>query len=386
MTYLDYNASTPLDERVLSTMIEVYRNFPGNPDSRTHVFGETTKKLIETSRQAIANLLKVESEEIFFTSGSTEANNIAILGLREYAKETNKKHIITSSIEHKSVLEAVKHLQKEGFEIDFIDPQPCGAVKVKDITDKIRPDTLLVSILHVNNETGVIQPVMKLANALKDTDILFHIDATQSCGKLMSVQNLEYDMMSINAHKMYGPQGVGALILKKKNGHYPPVKSIMYGGSQENGIRPGTLPTALIAGFGKACELALEEHQKDFKHTEDIKTKLINILDDSNLEYKINGVLQKTVPNTLNISISGVSSEALMSLTNEYCCISAGSACNSMNRDYSYVLRSMGLTEDEMASSIRISWGRYTDIEKCSQDFIQLVKKAEMLVKYGLNN
>lgn len=261
--YLDYNASAPVDGRVIDYMVEVYRNNIGNADSRTHNYGENARNIVEEARKKVASLIGVTADEVFFTSGATESNNIAIQGLREYAIETGRKHIVTTAIEHKAVLETVRALEKEGFVVDIVKPDLSGRVNADDILSKIKKETLLVSIMHVNNETGIIQPVKEIGEALQEKEVLFHIDATQSCGKLVDeIRELKYNMLSFSAHKLMGPQGIGVLVLKKKKYKLPPVKNIMYGGQQEKGIRPGTLPVALIAGCGKACEIAEDEYKK----------------------------------------------------------------------------------------------------------------------------
>ena len=356
--YLDYNASAPIDERVLDVMIDVYRNSYGNADSRTHDYGEEARRVVENARRQVASLLNVNSDEVFFTSGSTESNNIAIRGLIEFAKETNKKHFITSSIEHKAVLECFKLLNNNGFDVDIIEPGENGRISAEEVLRRVRDDTVLVSIMHANNETGIIQPVDEIGDGLKDRDIFFHIDATQSCGKLVTdIQNLSYDMLSLSAHKFGGPQGVGALILKRDNYVLPPVKSIMFGGQQEHGIRPGTIPVALVAGLGVACELSEKEYEDNILKCKDIKQSILHELDGSGLNYVINGVQEFCMPNTLNLSVIGVESEALMIASKQYCGISNGSACTSHDYAPSYVLSAMRLDTNRISSAIRISWG-----------------------------
>ena len=209
--YLDYNASAPIDERVLEVMVDVYKNVYGNADSRTHDFGNSARKVVEDAREQVAHLLGIDKGEVFFTSGSTESNNIAIRGLLKYAEQSGKKHVIASSIEHKAVLETVKSLKEDGFDVDIIDPEEDGRIDADKILTLVRKDTLLVSLMHVNNETGVIQPVKEIGDALFEKSILFHIDATQSCGKLVpELQNVKYNMLSLSAHKLNGPQGIGA--------------------------------------------------------------------------------------------------------------------------------------------------------------------------------
>ena len=227
--YLDYNASAPIDDDVLSKMIDVYKNVIGNPDSRTHDFGDNARAVVEEARKRVAELLSVDSTEIYFTSGATESNNIAIRGLVDYARTTGKNHIITTAIEHKAVLETIKHLSKVGFDVDIVSPDATGRVDAHKILELVKDNTLLVSVMHVNNETGIIQPVDEIGRALIDRDLFFHVDATQSCGKLVEeIKDLQYDMMSFSSHKMGGPQGVGVLVLKRRHGKRLPVKAISY--------------------------------------------------------------------------------------------------------------------------------------------------------------
>ena len=236
--YLDYNASAPIDSRVLDRMIEVYKGTVGNADSRTHNHGEKAREVVEYARGQVADLLGVTSGEVFFTSGSTESDNIAIHGLKEYAKRTGKKHMITSAIEHKAVLETVKAMGREGFEVDIVNPDRSGRVDAKGILSLVREDTLLVSLMHVNNETGIIQPVEAVGEELAKRNVLFHVDATQSCGKLVEeIRRMKYNMLSFSAHKLRGPQGIGVLVLRKKDYRLPPVKGIMYGEAVDSGER-----------------------------------------------------------------------------------------------------------------------------------------------------
>lgn len=376
--YLDYNASTPLDQRVLDVMIEVYQNKYGNADSRTHDFGETARSTVENARKQVAELLAVNKDEVFFTSGATESDNITILGLQEYAEKTSKKHIITTSIEHKAVLEPLHQLEKRGFEVTYIDPDSSGRINADELLSKVRNDTLLVSVMHANNETGIIQPIDVIGKALSETDTFFHVDAAQSFGKLVDeLKSVKYNFLSASAHKMYGPQGIGVLVLKKKRYKMPPVKSIMYGGSQERGIRPGTIPTALIAGLGKACEIAAEEHASNFVKYQNNKAFILDALKSSGIDYSINGDLEYAMPNTLNVSFSSVNSEALMLATRQFCAVSNGSACNSNSYKPSYVLSTMGLSLDRIESAIRISWG----VNNAELDsFVKMIEVARTIV------
>ena len=379
--YLDYNASAPVDPRVLSVMVDAYQNHPGNADSRTHDFGEDVRSITETARKQVADLLGVKNDEVFFTSGATESNNIAILGLRQFGEAENRKHIITSSIEHKAVLGAAKFLSENGFEVEYVDPDKSGRVDPERVISMIRPDTLLVSLMHVNNETGIIQPVKELGEYLSKTKTLFHIDATQSCGKLVEeIRDLHYDLMSISAHKMHGPQGIGALIMRKKRYRLPPVKPIMFGGGQEHGIRPGTLPAALIAGFGEACAIAEREAAQNNAKCRAIKKQLLDLLEKSGVRYEINGDQDYCVPTTLNVSFLGVSSEALMLATKQYCGVSNGSACTSSSYSHSHVLSAMHLPDDRIESAIRISWGGEVMADRLRTELNKMLSSAKNLL------
>ena len=380
--YLDWNASAPIAPEVVETMMEVYRNQIGNADSRTHAYGEAVRAVVEHARKQVAALLGVTSAEVFFTSGATESSNIAIQGLAAYAETSGKRHIITSAIEHKAVLETVKAMGRRGFDVDIVAPEPSSRVAKEKIMEKLRADTLLVSLMHVNNETGVIQPVEELGAELEKREILFHVDATQSCGKLVDeLRRLKYRMLSFSAHKMRGPQGVGVLVLKKRDYKLPPVKAILYGGEQERGIRPGTIPAALAAGCGKACELAAMRYKEDSRKLQQIKAMLLQMIDEAGLAYSINGDAEFSLPSTLNLSLHGISAEALMIATRGGCAISNGSACTSKSYAPSYVLRAMGVPAEQIESSIRLSWGAEMDAALLKTEFAKLLTAAKALVQ-----
>lgn len=378
--YLDYNASAPIDLRVLDKMIAVYKNSIGNADSRTHQYGENAREIVENARNQVASLLSVSPDEVFFTSGATESNNIAIQGIKEYADKTNKKHIITTAIEHKAVLETVKHMEAEGYEVDIVQPDLSGRIKADEILDKVREDTLLVSVMHVNNETGIIQPVKEIGDELLNRGILFHVDATQSCGKLVEeIRDLRYNLLSFSAHKLMGPQGVGVLVLKKKSYRLPPVKAITYGGQQEHGIRPGTIPVALVAGCGEACEIAEKEYKNNSDILKNIKTQILEVLEESGLDYSINGDQKYCVDSTLNVCLNGVASEALMISTKQLCGVSNGSACTSKSYSPSYVLSAMGVPIEQIESSIRISWGVAEPLESIVTNIKEMLEVAAQI-------
>jgi cysteine desulfurase len=357
--YLDYNASTPIEDRVLNGMVSAYKEYYGNADSRTHDYGNNARNQVEKARDQVASLLNVAKNEVIFTSGATESDNLAIWGLEDYGIQNNKRHIITTAIEHKAVLEPCKVLQKKGFEVDFIHPETSGRINAEALLNKVRPDTLLVSVMHANNETGIIQPVQEIGDALAKTNTYFHIDAAQTCGKLVTeLQQLKYDLLSLTAHKMYGPQGIGAFVIRMKNYKKPPIKPITYGGGHERGLRPGTLPVALIVGLGITCEIAMQEYINNTEKYKQSKDIIISELNKSGIHFKINGDPNFCMPNTLNISFPGIDSEALMLATKQYCSVSNGSACTSHDYSHSHVLTAMGLQDELIESAIRISWGK----------------------------
>ena len=380
--YLDYNASAPIDNRVLDRMVDVYRNVIGNPDSRTHYYGDQAREVVEASRKKVAELLNVDPSEVYFTSGATESNNIAIQGLGDYSLSTGKNHIITSAIEHKSVLETVKHLATKGYDVDIVSPDYSGRIDPSSILGKVKDKTLLVSVMHVNNETGIIQPVDVIGKALEGTDVLFHVDATQSCGKLVDeIRSIRYDMLSFSAHKLCGPQGVGVLVLKRRNGKSLPVKAISFGGQQEKGIRPGTVPVALIAGCGEACSIAISEHSNNEQKNMLIRNMILDELRNSGLDYRLVGDQNYVISSTISVSIKGLSSEALMLCTKQFCGVSNGSACTSKSYSPSYVLTAMGYDGDFINGTIRVSWGPSTALEDVRMNIKELFKTA-----YGMIN
>lgn len=361
--YLDYNASAPIDSRVLARMNEVYTSHFGNADSRTHIFGTDAKEIVADSRRIIAEILGVDSMDLFFTSGSTESNNMAILGLLDYAQKTGKTHFITTSIEHKSVLEAMKHLESRGCDVDYVSPDESGRIDTARILQLVNEKTLLVSVMHVNSETGIIQPVDELGEELALRGVFFHIDATQSFGKLNSViRNTKYDMLSITAHKVGGPQGIGAFVLRRgKDYRRPPVAPIMFGGQQERGYRPGTTPVALVAGFSLAAQLCEENIKDYFQKCTKIKNYFLDSI--SGLKYEINGNQDYCLPSTINISFTGVDAEGVFLATKNDYAFSNGSACNSGSHTPSYVLTAMGLSDQRISEALRISWGPETTVD-----------------------
>jgi cysteine desulfurase len=355
-TYLDFAATTPVDPRVADLVMHLMVEEFGNAGSRTHEFGAQAARTVENARRQIAGVAHVEPSGVIFTSGATEANNIAILGLAQEGLATRRTHVVTTSIEHKAVLEPLDALVKQGFTVDHIRPSPSGAVNAQAVADAVREDTLLVSVMQVNNETGIRQPLDEIASLLPDKGPFLHTDAAQGFGKQLEVlRNERIDMISVSGHKLYAPKGIGALLLRRRNRRRPPVAPLMFGGGQERGLRPGTLPVPLIAGFGLASELAMSEHTERLQALRATRELFVAAL--GRLGATINGDSRLAVAHILNASIPGIDSEAAMVALKDVAAISNGSACTSSSYEPSHVLRAMGLDDESARCAIRISWG-----------------------------
>jgi len=354
--YLDYNATTPLDPRVFEAMKPYFLEEFGNAGSRTHVFGQRAKEAVERARKQVADLIAAKPEEIIFTSGATESNNLALLGLARHAESTGRKHILSTAIEHKAVLEPLDRLRELGFEVELTPVTGGGYVEADAISARLRPDTLVVSVMHANNETGVLQPVAEIAELLANTKTLFHIDAAQTFGKeVETLRTLRCDLLSISGHKVYGPKGVGALFARRLSGKRRPLTPISVGGGQESGLRPGTLPVPLIVGMGAAATLAGAEYQHRRIGAAQVKERFLRELGE--VEFIINGDASRTMAHVVNVSFPGVDSEALMLAVRSEIAISNGSECTSASYLPSHVLKAMDLSDELVSSSVRISWG-----------------------------
>jgi cysteine desulfurase len=354
--YLDYNATTPLDPRVFEAMRPYYSTAVGNAGSRTHLYGQKAKEAIDRARAQVAALIGVKAEEIIFTSGATESNNLVLLGLIPYGADCSRRHILATCIEHKSVLEPLNRLRAFGFEVELLPVTAGGFVEPDTVHRRLRPDTLLVTMMHANNETGVLQPVVEISDWLAESGVLFHVDAAQTFGKEVdALRTAQCDFLSISAHKIFGPAGVGALYVRRRGSRRTPLRPIMLGGGQEMGLRPGTLPVPLIVGLGKAAELAGQDYKQRNHQAARLKKELLGAL--QAVDHRINGDLTRMQPHVLNISFPGVDSEALMLALRSKIAIANGAACTSSGREAGHVLRSMGLTEEELASAVRFSWG-----------------------------
>ncbi len=358
--YLDYSATTPIDPRVVEAMLPYLTEKFGNPASRSHQYGWDAEAAVENARAELAALVNADPKEIVWTSGATEANNLAIKGAAHFYQNKGK-HLITLKTEHKAVLDTMRELERQGFEVTYLDVLPNGLVDMAALEAALRPDTILVSIMAVNNEIGVVQPIAEIGELLRSKGILFHVDAAQATGKIdIDLAKLKVDLMSFSAHKTYGPKGIGALYVRRK----PRVRleAQMHGGGHERGMRSGTLPTFLIVGMGEAFRLARLEMKAENERICALRDRLLKGLSDLP-EIHVNGDLAHRVPHNLNISFAYVEGESLMMAVKDIA-VSSGSACTSASLEPSYVLRALGLSDELAHSSIRFSIGRFTTEEE----------------------
>lgn len=326
----------------------------GNAGSRTHSFGIEAKRAVDAARKAVASIVDARSDEVIFTSGATEANNLALLGLRLHGETTNRRHIVTTAIEHKAVLEPVEALVKAGFEASVIPPQADGRVAPEAILAAVRPDTLVVSVMQANNETGALQPITVIANGLADHPTYFHVDAAQGFGKeFSSLLHPRIQLISASAHKVYGPKGIGALIVRRGRARVP-LTPLIYGGGQERGLRSGTLPVPLVAAFGAACDAAIRDANARRTTCLAIRSRLLEAL--MPLGAVINGAPENCLSTTINLSFPGLDSEAVMLVLKDLIALSNGSACTSASYEPSHVLTAMGLDRDRIDGALRFSW------------------------------
>ena len=371
--YLDYAATTPADPRVASKMMQFLTldGTFGNPASRSHRFGWQSEEAVDVARNQIAELVNADPREIIFTSGATESDNLAIKGAA-HAHQARGKHIITSQTEHKAVLDSCQQLEREGFAVTYLTPAANGIISPDQLRAALRDDTILVTLMHVNNETGVIQDIAAFGELCREREILFHVDATQSVGKLpIDLSQLPVDLMSFSAHKLYGPKGIGALYVRRK----PRVQiaAQIHGGGHERGMRSGTLPVHQIVGMGEAYRIAAEERETEMARLQTLRDRLwqgISTLPDVTL----NGDLQQSAPNILNLSFADVEGESLIMALKDLA-LSSGSACTSASLEPSYVLRALGLSEELAHSSLRFSLGRFTTEEEIDYA-LALVQKS----------
>ncbi|MFZ6874644.1 IscS subfamily cysteine desulfurase [Undibacterium sp. Di27W] len=357
--YMDYSATTPVDPRVADKMIPFLRAQYGNPASRSHMYGWDAEKAVEDARAQVADLVNADPREIIWTSGATESNNLALKGAANFYKAKGK-HIITVKTEHKAVLDTVRELERQGFEATYLQPGDNGLITVEQLKEAIRPDTILVSVMWVNNEIGVIQPIAEIGELCREKGIVFHSDAAQATGKVhIDLENTKVDLVSFSAHKSYGPKGIGALYIRRK----PRVRleAQMHGGGHERGFRSGTLATHQIAGMGEAFRIAKEEMESELAHVRAMRDRLAKGLQEIEETY-VNGDMEHRVPHNLNVSFNYVEGESLIMAIKDIA-VSSGSACTSASLEPSYVLRALGRSDELAHSSIRFTIGRFTTEE-----------------------
>ena len=359
--YLDYAATTPVDPRVRDAMIPWLTERFGNPASRTHAYGWEAEKAVEEARSRVAELVGCEPRELVWTSGATEADNLAIKGVAEFYRDQGR-HLITLQTEHKAVLDSVKALEARGFTATYLPVQENGLVDVDELERALRPDTLLVSVALVNSEIGVIQPIEEIGALCRERGILFHVDAAQATGKVtIDLQKLDVSLMSFSAHKTYGPKGIGALFVRRR----PRVRleAQMHGGGHERGFRSGTLPTHQIVGMGEAYRLARAEMSDELPRIRALRDRLLAALQELP-GIHLNGDLEHRVPHNLNVSVEGIEGDALLLSLGEELAVSAGSACTSASLEPSYVLRALGRSPELARSAVRLTLGRFTTAEE----------------------
>jgi cysteine desulfurase len=374
--YLDYSATTPVDARVAEKMIPYLTEHFGNPASRSHSFGWDAEKAVETAREQVAALVNADPKEIVWTSGATESNNLAIKGAAHFYAGSKGKHIVTIATEHKAVIDTVRELERQGFEAAYLEPETDGLVDLEKFKAALRPDTVLASVMLVNNEIGVIQDIEALGNLCRANGIIFHVDAAQATGKVdIDLEKLPVDLMSFSAHKTYGPKGIGALYVRRK----PRVRleAQMHGGGHERGFRSGTLPTHQIVGMGEAFRIAREEMALENARIRRLRDRLWAGLSEIEEVY-LNGDLKQRVPHNLNVSFNFVEGESLIMAVKDIA-VSSGSACTSASLEPSYVLRALGRSDELAHSSIRFSIGRYTTEEEIDYTIALLKSKIGKL-------
>jgi len=370
--YLDYQATTPMDPRVLEKMLPYFTEKFGNPHSRSHAYGWEAEAAVEIAREQVASLINANEKEIVFTSGATESNNIAIKGVAHFYKD-KKNHIITPVTEHKCVLDSCRHLEQEGFEVTYLPVQVNGLVDLDTLRAAIKENTLLVSMMAVNNEIGVIQPLAEIGKLCREKGVFFHTDAAQAFGKIpLDVEAMNIDLMSISGHKIYGPKGIGALFVRRR----PRVRleALISGGGQERGFRSGTLPTPLVVGLGEAAAIAKVEMEKDRAYVQKIFDRFAKEILDGIPECYLNGDRVQRYPGNMNISFAYIEGESMIMAIKDLA-VSSGSACTSASLEPSYVLRSLGVNEELAHTSIRFGFGRFTTDEEVDYA-IKLIKNS----------
>jgi cysteine desulfurase len=365
VSYLDCAATTPIDPRVRDEVLRYLDEEFGNAGSRSHDLGRRARAAVEQARERVAAVVAASRGDVVFTSGATESDNLATLGLAAEGERTGRRHIISTSIEHHAVLEPLAALRSRGFEVESVMPSIDGVVTADDVVGRLRSDTLLVTVMHVNNETGMRQPIAEIADALAASDAYFHVDAAQGYGKdLEPLRHPRVDMISVSGHKIHAPKGVGALIARRREARRPPLTPLAFGGGQERGLRPGTLPVALIAGLGKAAALAVEEHEIRRQRCVEFRERLLSGL--APCGPVISGDPSRSVPHIVSLAFPGLFAEEVIDAWQDLVAVSQGAACTSQSYTCSHVLSAMGLPEWQQEGAIRLSWCHTTPLPDVS--------------------
>lgn len=361
MLYLDTAATTPVDSRVADLVMTYMVEEFGNSGSRTHEWGSRAKRAVQRAREQVAAAAKCKSDEVIFTSGATESDNLALLGLASHGTAEGRRHIISSATEHKAVLEPLEHLEARGFQVEMLQPGVSGRIEVDQVMESVRDDTLLVSLMLVNNETGIVQDVDELSTRLRETRTLLHVDAAQGFAKPTGQTLADVDLISVSGHKLAGPKGVGALIARRRGWSKVPLEPLMFGGGQERKLRPGTVPVPLVAGLGLAVQCLVDDHDAWQSGVQAFRAQLLEAI--GVIPYEVNGDPDFVMPHILNVAFPGIDSEALIVALQDTAGIATGSACTSASYTPSHVLTAMGLPQERVLQSVRMSWWSDSEAE-----------------------
>lgn len=383
--YLDYQSTTPIDPRVQEAIAHAFTNLQGNSSATHHVFGKAASDAVEDARAQVADAVGARSHEIFFTSGATEANNLALLGLAEFLKSQGRTHLVSCQTEHKCVLASLEHLEQQGFTVTLLGVNGQGELDLDELRGTIGPSTGLVSLMAANNEIGILHPLPEITALCREHDALFHTDAAQAIGKVpFSLTEIGADLVSISSHKLYGPIGVGALFVRSK--HRRKMAPLFHGGGQERGLRSGTVPSQLCVGFGEACRIGAAKLPEEAPRLSAYRDRFLATLQDQLDGVHVNGALERRLPGNLNLSFEAVDAEALIMKVRDRLAISSGSACSAASLEPSYVIRALGLSTERAESAVRISFGRFTtenEVDTAADMLIQAVSSMRRIRNLG---
>lgn len=383
--YLDYQSTAPIDPRVREAVFDAFSSLQGNPSSTHHPYGKAASDAVEAARSEVAQAIDARPHEVIFTSGATEANNLALIGLAEFLQENGRRQIVSCVTEHKCVLESLKYLERKGFTVTLLGVDEQGEIDLEALRAALGPETGLVSLMAANNEIGVLHPLPAIARLCREHGALFHTDAAQAIGKVpFSLAEIGADLVSISSHKLYGPIGLGALYVRSK--HRRKLSPLLHGGGQERGLRSGTVPSQLCVGFGEACRIAVAEMPEEARRLEGYRNRLLDRLQGTLEGVEVNGGLDRRLPGNLNLGFAAVDAEALIMKVRDRLAISSGSACSASSLEPSYVIRALGLCPEHAESAVRISLGRFTtqnDVDVAADILIQAVTSMRQISNFG---